>query len=67
VGLLASRVPDIFEAAAAAPGPSTTRACKYVLNTLMQVFQEAELAAAVGEAAERQTAGAYTRPVFSST
>lgn len=55
VGLLAERVPPIFEAAAAAPGPSTTRACKYVLNTLMQVYQEPALAGAVSEENERET------------
>ena len=55
VGLLADRVSPIFDAAVAAPGPSTTRACKYVLNTMMQVFQEPTLAASVGEENERAT------------
>lgn len=55
VGMLADRVVPIFDAAAAAPGPSTTRACKYVLNTLMQVYQEPTLAAAVGETNEQET------------
>ena len=55
VGLLADRVSPIFDAAVAAPGPSTTRACKYVLNTMMQVFREPTLAASVGEENERAT------------
>ena len=58
VGLLAKRISPIFDAAAVAPGPSTARACKYVLNTLMQVFQEPALASAVGEANERMIVAA---------
>ena len=58
VGLLAKRISPIFVAAAVAPGPSTARACKYVLNTLMQVFQEPALASAVGEANERMIVAA---------
>ena len=50
---LATRVAPIFDAAAAAPGASTARACKYVLNALMQVFQEPRLASAVGQASEQ--------------
>ncbi len=53
VGILARRVAPIFDAMVAAPGPSTTRAGKYVLNTMMQVFQEPTLAGAVGEENER--------------
>ena len=51
---LAARVAPIFDAAAAAPGASTARACKYVLNALMQVFQEPRLASAVGQASEQR-------------
>ena len=58
VGSLAARVSPIFDAAVAAPGPSTTRACKYVLNTMMQVFQEPTLAASVGQENERATVAA---------
>ena len=58
VGVVAERVSTIFESAAVAPGPSTTRACKYVLNTLMQVYQEPALAGAVGEASEKVTIAA---------
>lgn len=50
---LATRVSPIFDAAAAAPGASTARACKYVLNALMQVFQEPRLALSVGQASEQ--------------
>ena len=50
---LATRVSPIFDAAAAAPGASTARACKYVLNALMQVFQEPRLASSVGQASEQ--------------
>ena len=53
VSNLATRVAPIFDAAAAAPGASTARACKYVLNALMQVFQEPRLASAVGQASEQ--------------
>ena len=54
---LALRVAPIFDAAAAAPGPSTARACRYVLNALMQVMQCPALANAVGQKAEHTCIG----------
>jgi len=58
VSLLASQVARTFEAAAsAAVQPAPSRACKYVLNALMQTFSVVRMARSVAEPTVRAAVG----------